>query len=539
MVDLTDKRFELVLHQNKPSQTQIDLCNFVAHKIGNAIVESRAGSGKSKTIELISHFVPSDKKVLIVCFNKHIAEHLNNRLKLPNVSVMTYHSLGNKILQYKKIIKPKENFNENKYQNAINSIERFSNIYETLKPSQKISYKRNIEKLVNYARYNLAQSVKEIEKVGNKYGVPIFADECTITRNILKWGKENLNEYDYQDMIWLPYELGIQANIYHLQFDFIFIDEAQDSSIAQQNLLNICKKRNTRTIVFGDSFQEINSWAGSDDDAFKNFNKMPNLTQFKLNVSYRCGKKITELAKTIVPDIEASEWAIEGSVNEKVSLDEIKNGDMVLCRLTAPLVELYLKFAYQNKPVKIKGLEIGKELYREIASFSTDNIDEIRVELTKSLINEWLKLSQQYNCDLKQVVDYPEIMLQYDKLLTFNIITKGLSAKKDVLERINSLLINSDDNEIIDENFINLMTVHRAKGLEADNVFILCPSLMPSRIAKKDWEIKSENNLIYVAITRAKKTLNFIDENEFTTDKTYNSNETFYKELLKLKEKIC
>ena len=53
-------------------------------------------------------------------------------------------------------------------------------------------------------------------------------------------------------------------------------------------------------------------------------------------------------------------------------------------------------------------------------------------------------------------------------------------------------------------------TVHRAKGLEADNVFILRPDLMPHPMAKQAWEIQQEQNCMYVAITRAKKTLTYV-----------------------------
>ena len=62
---------------------------------------------------------------------------------------------------------------------------------------------------------------------------------------------------------------------------------------------------------------------------------------------------------------------------------------------------------------------------------------------------------------------------------------------------------------------ISLSTIHKAKGLEAENVYIACRHLMPSSRAKKDWEIRQEYNLMYVAYTRAKNILGFIDEKEF------------------------
>ena len=57
-----------------------------------------------------------------------------------------------------------------------------------------------------------------------------------------------------------------------------------------------------------------------------------------------------------------------------------------------------------------------------------------------------------------------------------------------------------------------LSTVHKAKGLEADNVFIICPEILPMiSPGQLDWERQQENNLRYVAITRPKKCLTYVD----------------------------
>jgi len=54
---------------------------------------------------------------------------------------------------------------------------------------------------------------------------------------------------------------------------------------------------------------------------------------------------------------------------------------------------------------------------------------------------------------------------------------------------------------------IILSSVHRAKGLEAERVFILKPELMPHPLATSEQELQQEMNIKYVAITRAKKEL--------------------------------
>jgi superfamily I DNA/RNA helicase len=57
--------------------------------------------------------------------------------------------------------------------------------------------------------------------------------------------------------------------------------------------------------------------------------------------------------------------------------------------------------------------------------------------------------------------------------------------------------------------------VHKAKGLEADRVIILLPDKLPLKFPRqKEWELKQEMNLKYVALTRAKKELIFVNLSE-------------------------
>ena len=61
-----------------------------------------------------------------------------------------------------------------------------------------------------------------------------------------------------------------------------------------------------------------------------------------------------------------------------------------------------------------------------------------------------------------------------------------------------------------EKNSVIFSTVHKAKGLEADNVWILSPEKMPHPMAKSAADREQERNICYVAITRAKKNLNYV-----------------------------
>ena len=178
MINPKEDKFQKIIGENNQmSKTQIELCNFIAYGIGNATVQSRAGSGKSKTIELMCAAINPRKKILIISHNNHIAKHLQKKLKdKENIDVCTYHSLGFKILKTKfKNIELKED----KYFDYLthNLDELSGNAWSLLSSPQRRRYKTNIIKLLDFSRYNEAQSVKEILKVANKYGLQLINNE--------------------------------------------------------------------------------------------------------------------------------------------------------------------------------------------------------------------------------------------------------------------------------------------------------------------------------------------------------------------------
>ncbi|HEU4327629.1 MAG TPA: 3'-5' exonuclease, partial [Roseiflexaceae bacterium] len=64
-----------------------------------------------------------------------------------------------------------------------------------------------------------------------------------------------------------------------------------------------------------------------------------------------------------------------------------------------------------------------------------------------------------------------------------------------------------------EQTAVTLSTIHRAKGLEADRVFLLHPERVPLRWENQQaWELEQEMNLRYVALTRAKQALFFVEE---------------------------
>jgi ATP-dependent exoDNAse (exonuclease V) beta subunit len=99
----------------------------------------------------------------------------------------------------------------------------------------------------------------------------------------------------------------------------------------------------------------------------------------------------------------------------------------------------------------------------------------------------------------------------FDKIRALEVIGENCCTIQEINERIDTIFSEGRTEGI------TLSTVHKAKGLENDRVFIACDSLMPSKSAHMPWELEQEKNLQYVAYTRAKTYLGFLSEEEFKT----------------------
>jgi superfamily I DNA/RNA helicase len=111
------------------------------------------------------------------------------------------------------------------------------------------------------------------------------------------------------------------------------------------------------------------------------------------------------------------------------------------------------------------------------------------------------------------------ILSEYDMIEGIKVLSEGLLTVEELVNRINTIFSGTNNEGIA------LSTIHKAKGLESDNVYILYPSLLNPRKDLKDWEKIVERNLTYVAYTRAKKTLNFIKE-DYSNKFLYNNDKT-------------
>ena len=324
------------------SNYQLAIIDFIKNGQGNLVVEAAAGAGKTYTLIKCIEEIPGDKNILLTAFNSDIAKVLKRKAKdFYNVNVSTLHSLGRQMLQ-RNFTESSLELDEFKYKSYINTnIKSLSSIntYE-LGKRDFARYMSNIEAYINFGRAYLCQTVRDLDFIEDRYDIETIADEKEIALDALEYGKHNLEQIDYTDMIWLPNVLYCKP--IGMQFDWIFLDEAQDLSVCQREILLKCRKINTRMCFFGDAEQSLYSFASSDPESFKRLKEIPNTTSLPLSISYRCAKNIVDFARKIVPSIECNNDGRNGEVKYDVPLSEVKDGDMVLCRNNAPLMKVYV-----------------------------------------------------------------------------------------------------------------------------------------------------------------------------------------------------
>ena len=500
-----------------PSRYQQAIYDYIEHESGNLVVEAAAGSGKTTTLVKCVTLIPANKRILLCAFNKDIVEELKKKTSdLENVSVMTLHGLGLRMLtnNYPGIHPVPNGF---KYDSYIkNNLRELSSLdTRRLSRSMYCRYVDNIKKYVDYGRYYMCQTERDLDFIEDRYDIETVRDEKSIALEVMEWGKTELEDIDFVDMIWFPHVLNLQPH--GLQFDYIMVDECQDMNKAERELILKCRKMGTRLVSVGDSNQMLYSFAGGDPDSFNALKSIPNTKCLPLSISYRCPKNVVDFAKKLVPSIEANEANTnEGKVLYNVSLDDVMPGDMVLCRNNAPLIQVYNEFLKLGKKAFIRGKDIGSNLKNLVKSAKQEKInldcreDGLFVRLYDDLFVTRNKLMEKLSIDAASAMKSPIIDAKLDMIKALEVLSEGLNTTDELIAKIDEIFPKRDKSE-----GIALSTVHKAKGLEANNVFVVCRSLMPSKSAKKDWEVQQEHNLMYVAYTRAKNMLCFVDEKEF------------------------
>lgn len=487
----------------KPSKYQRLIYTFIEKCHGNAVVNAVAGSGKSTTIVNALRIIPSDKKVLFLAFNKSIVEELAQKVKdITNVEVSTLHSLGCKACM--RLLNC--SVNEDKYKTHF-SEGMLSGVYQPngdLSESDYEEWKSNIRDLIDLGRVNLIKKRVELEAVAEKFELYLVDNELDMVMKILRWGILNSRQIDFTDMIYFPVIKNLRMN----QYDWVFIDECQDLNACQRELFQRCVKSDGgRWIAVGDERQAIYGFAGADTESYAKLKAIPNTATLPLSICYRCDENIIRMAKPIVPQIEWRDGAESGVVNKSASLKDVRDGDMVLCRLSAPLTSLCMKYLSEGIKAYIKGKKVGENLINIVKRTKKKDIKTMLETIDRDNQNLLERIAKKKKLSLDDARENSTYVAAVDKYNALVTLSAGLKTSAALINRIFQIFSDADKSGIC------LSTIHKSKGLEADRVFIICEdTLLFKPCMRIPWQAEQEYNLVYVAYTRAKHHLGFIQD---------------------------
>lgn len=463
-------------------------------------ISAVAGSGKTTVLLELLNFIPDSSSSLFLAFNNSIVDELKNRNKRTDVEIMTIHSCGWRSIlsRYGGRVRMNPNKGIAKTEKALKSFEI---------PEQKKGwYYYIVPKILDLMRCNLCDNTEEeINKLSEHYDLNIGDTEVKVAIKAFELLVKDKSQFDFMDMIYVPVT---DPSIRFRKYDYVFCDESQDFSICQQRFIKNCLNRKGRLVTVGDKRQAIYGFAGADADSYERLaNINGKAVKLPLSVSYRCAVNIVKEAQKIVPEISYAPNAIDGVVKIG-SLTEIERGDWILCRNLKPLVQTYLWLMKNKIKSKIRGKEIGEGILGLISKTGAKTIDRLFSMLDVEKENLMKKLE-------KRGVRKPSLHPKMEVLQQKIEVIECLCEEVDSVPELKKLISNIFSDEI---KGILLSTIHKAKGLENDRIFFLCPELIPSKYATQPWQYEQEANLKYVAITRAKKELIYVWGNVFNED---------------------
>lgn len=496
------------------SAQQSAFFDWVVNGTGSCVLEAVAGAGKTST--LVHSLTLMSGKIFFGAFSKDIVREIESRVPSDlkdRVKVSTMHAEGFSALRRAF---------RNVRVDGNKCFDIFDNMYAY--DPQFAILRGTVVQLVSLAKQSGIGITKPIHNFDawhhliKHYDLDLFDDVSTMSiENIIQAAQTVLGAsnracervIDFDDMIYAPLLMKLKF----FQYDWVLIDEAQDTNEIRRLLALAILKPKGRLVAVGDRHQAIFGFTGADSNSLELIAESVKATRLPLTVTYRCPKAIVAHAQQWVQHIQAAETAPEGIVKE-ASADELTKlinvGDAVLCRFNAPLVSYVYNFIGAGIPAVIEGRDISEGLIRlakrwkRVGSYTKllDNLEtfeerEIAKLTEKDLTNRIPALTDKISC-LRVVIARAEVVNPDPK-----------SVVQAVVDQIDTIFAKDKNGAIDKSKVVTFSSGHRSKGREWNRVVWLVTPF--NKRAQMEWEIQQEDNLSYVMATRAKQELILVE----------------------------
>ncbi len=354
--------------------------------------------------------------------------------------------------------------------------------------------------IMNKARSRCIPCWQEYEESDHPGSKPEFE---AFVQGYTQWKTQN-GYIDFTDMLERFITYAAQSKLPDFDARVLLVDEAQDLSTLQWQVIDILCRKVERVYIAGDDDQAIYVWGGADPAGMTDFQERYSAEHTVLGQSYRVPQSVQAVALDIigqvgqrVPKVYAPRAEV-GIVERFAYVDVVpfKHGEdvLVLCRTGAQKKEVEKHFVEQNIPYLMDGGKPGKyqsKAAKAIKVFNTLNRGEgITPQEQESLA---AGVQRQYRDDVMSRNYMP-------------LLKKGFMAVIDI-PRWDYDFYKHADLDLTPT--IKVSSIHGSKGREADRV-VVHTGMTERTMAGMDRDPDAEHRVFYVAVTRAKHRLDIL-----------------------------
>ena len=584
---------------------------------GPVLILAGAGSGKTRTLtyrvaNLLEHGVKA-WHILALTFTNKAAREMRERIErlagadAGEAWIGTFHSICCRILRrdieklgYERSFTI---YDDDDQQRVIKAVLKELDIDEKFLPPKAVGAD------ISDAKNRLLSPDEWLQKRGGDYRSQKTHDVMTRYEQRLRAA----NALDFDDLLVKTLQLFVEhppvLEYYQSRFQYVHVDEYQDTNYAQYQLVRLITRESRNLCVVGDDDQSIYGWRGADIRNILDFEKdFPDATVIKLEQNYRSTANILDAANQIIAHNEGRKekelWTEDGE-GEKITLyaaaDERDEAAWICQRIRqlqrggtpySSIAILYRMHAlsrvleetlmragipyhvyggtrfYDRREVRdvlaylrviqnpaddislsriinVPKRAIGDSTVEQLTQYARQNDmslyaavaappDTLASRARKSvndfsslivsllLAKETLPLSEL----VQKVIDDSGLIAQYQKeeneenQARIENIREFMGAVTEFEQKSedkslfafleNVALVTELDNQDSAPSFVTMMTLHSAKGLEYDAVFMsgMEEGIFPSaRAMQEDNRVEEERRLCYVGVTRARKLL--------------------------------
>lgn len=516
---------------------QLTIIHEIRHGRGHVLVE--AGAGCAKTSTLVEAAQQIRVPTLAVAFNKRIAEELAQRMP-STITVKTFNGMGHGVWARHCAANgiAKVTLDDRKVGKIVSSVARefrvelvgdqWDGARELVRRAQQaglvpaeVSDAHGLvpDSAAQWADLDSGLDAAELDMV-----IPIARE--TLVRVIVQ---ARAGVISFDDQVYCPVVLGGKWPTFML----VMVDERQDLSELQIEMIGRMLHRDGRLVVVGDRRQGIYAWRGATDadgSAIRGLRPNGPWTELPLMTTFRCPQRVVERQQVHVPGFRAWDGAAEGRVWQPSPDDQgdrawgwldiagLASGPTepiaLLCRNNAPLMTMAFRLIRAGVGVEFLGREIGRgltTLAKKLAPEPATPTVEFLAKLRNWAEGEiGLVIANDRPERVAGITDRRECLMAVAESTEASTVGQIVRQLDDLFARANAR--------------VTLASVHKAKGLEWPVVIVIDPWRFRAGIRKaldRGDEIgaEQERNCQYVAETRAQRVLGLVNLDDWVGTK--------------------